>query len=70
MKLHKPIGVCPNCGQPLSSSAPCGCYREHTVEERDAYAKFIDEFFRDIEDRVKRLEELTTPSAIRTVAQS
>jgi len=48
MKLHKPIGVCPKCGQPLSSTAPCGCYREHTVEERDAYAKFIDEFFKDL----------------------
>ena len=23
-------------------------YREHTVEERDAYAKFIDEFFKDL----------------------
>ena len=43
MNLHEPIGVCPECGQPLSASGPCGCHTKNSIFSGEASRKMWNE---------------------------
>ena len=43
MNLHKPIGVCPECGQPLSSNGPCGCHIKNNIFSGENSRRMWDE---------------------------